>query len=200
MDEIVEMFHLTRGVRDVIHVTYEHIQKGPMTEMFDGHRYPIDADIKLPQSVANQFKSIQEMLEGYGLDPEALEHCQAALTDLEDIYRNVIYWNAVATLEAGQVWRWQTEVSTEYLRLVQARCPPALVVMAYYGAATSAVRTAWYTQQFGEYTVRGISAELDPSMQHWTIWPMQQVEERMAVLGSNPAQSESIYPKPLIGF
>ena len=200
MDEITELFFLTRGVRDVIHLTYEHIQKGPMVEMFGGHVYPPDAEVKLPQSVSKELDDIRQMLTQYGLDPEALTHCQSALTDLEEIYRNIVYWNAVSTLETGQVFRWQTMVTTEFVRLIQGRCPPALVILAYYAAGTTAVRTAWYTQNWGECTVRGVGLELDSSMQHWTVWPMQQIEERMAVLGSNPANAESDPAKPLIGF
>lgn len=34
------------------------------------------------------------MLSTSGLDPEAREHCQSALTDLEEIYRNVFWFSS----------------------------------------------------------------------------------------------------------
>jgi hypothetical protein len=37
MDEVVELFILTRGVRDVIHLAHQHISRGPLAELFEGH-------------------------------------------------------------------------------------------------------------------------------------------------------------------
>lgn len=197
-DAIAEVFFLTRGVADVIRVHYEHIRAGPMGKMFENQHYPEGTEVVLPPLVARQFERIREMLSTYGLDPGALEHCQKALSDLEDVYQNILYFGSTTQLETGQVFRWKVMVPTGYIRLVQARNPPALIIMAYYAAALTAIRTAWYTENFAEYALRGISLELDAAMQHFLTWPKQQLEERMAILGAQPAKFESSTPNPLI--
>ena len=203
IDDVVELFFLTRGVRDVILVTYEHITSGPMLEMFENSEYPAGTEVSLyvsclredfkdsqladaifrPQPVSDQFNSVRTFLKEYGLDPEALTHCESALNDLEEIYRNVQYFGHYKPIETGQVWRWKTMVTTGFVRLIAARCPPALVILAYYAASNTALRTAWYAQNWGEYVIRGISRELEPGMQYWLAWPTKQVEERMSSLG-----------------
>ena len=198
MDNVTELFFLIRGVRDVIDVTRDYIARGPMAELFDAHRMPEGTEITLPDEVSAQFSALRQMLVTWGLDPEALAHCQSALTDLDEIYRNIIYWASRGHVETGQVFRWKIMVNTGYVRLVQARCQPALIIFAYYAAATTAVRTAWYTQNWGEYAVRGVSFELDAHVLPLIEWPTRQVEQRMAALGVQ-LPPEQVTPMSLIG-
>ena len=106
MDAIAEIFFLTRGVRDVIHMHYARIREGPMQEMFENQRYAEGTKITLPQSIAVQFEDIRQMLAKSGLDSEALNQCEEALTELEDVYQNVMYFGQVTDVETGQIFRW----------------------------------------------------------------------------------------------
>lgn len=200
MDNVAELLFLTRGVRDVVEVTHDYIRQGPMGELFESHRMPAGTDVTLPEEVSNQLAAVSQMLSSWGLDSEALTHCQSALTDLEEIYKNISYWAARGHVDTGQVWRWKTMVTTGYVRLVQARCQPALIIFAYYAAATTAVRTAWYTQNWSEYAVKGVSLELDDTMQQWLEWPRRQVEERLTVLGVQLTEDDSTSLKTIIGY
>ena len=58
-------------MREVIALSMDHIRAGPMTGLFSGHVYPEGTVIELPTEVAAQFIALQQMLTGYGLDPEA---------------------------------------------------------------------------------------------------------------------------------
>ena len=200
MEDVAEFFFLTRGVRDVIDITHDHIRAGPLSQLFDANRMPEGTEVTLPLEVAEQFTALREMVAGWGLDAEALTHCQAALADLDEIYRNVYYWAARGEVYSGQVIRWITMVTTGYVRLVQARNQPALVIFAYFAAATSAVRTAWYIQNWGLFALRGLSLELEEDMLHWVHWPARQLEERMKVLGVElPREEAGATDKPLFG-
>lgn len=181
MDTVTEMFILTRGIVNVINLTREHIKQSPMMEMLRTRDYI--GVVHLPLCVSSQFDAIRHMLASYGLDQDALEHCQYALQKLEEVYKNISYFSPTHNMEIGDITRWQVIVSMGYVRLIQARIPPALVILAHYAAAITSVRTAWYTQNWAEYALRGISAALDSSMQHWIEWPVQQARERMSVLG-----------------
>lgn len=199
IDAVVELFYLTRGVRDVIDVCYAHIKAGPMAQMFEGHSFSTDTVVTLPAAVAARFADLAAMLETARLDPEALQHCRAALRDLEDIYKNILYFSSNDNaLETGQVWRWAVMVPTGYIRLVTARIAPALVILAYYAAATTAIRTAWYTEDWGAYTIQGVEAELDEEYRHWLDWPKEQGVRRLDVLSVQLPEDDG--RRPLIGF
>lgn len=200
MNDVIELFFLTKGVRDIIRVTGDHIRKGPMAPIFNATTYPDGIDILLPPSVADRVKALHRMVAQYGLDLDAAEHCHSALRELEHIYRNIQYWAGIGNVEIGHVWQWQTRVTNEFVKLIQARSPPALVILAHYAAGMSAVQQTWFTQNWAQFTIRGVSFELPARMQHWIEWPLQQVQESMAVLGVTTSKGE---PQPrtlFIGF
>lgn len=192
MDAVGELFVLTRGIRNVIHLAHEHSKQGPMAEMLRNQSgYPEDIDVELPPRVSACFEEIRHMLLTCDLDPEGVEDCRSALAEIEKIYKNIFYISATAKIETGDVSRWQVMVPMEYVRLLQARSPPALVILAYYAAAMTAIRTAWFTQGWAEYALRGISQALDGTMQQYIQWPMLQVEEKMNALGVGLADARS---------
>lgn len=110
-------------------------------------------------------------------------HCQTALTELGRIYKSIATIAKTSYIDIGDVSRWQVFVSMGYIRLLRARSAPALVILAYYAAAMTAIRTAWYTQNWAEYAIRGIHKELPPTMHEWIQWPLQQVQDQLGELG-----------------
>lgn len=186
MDAVTELFMLTRGIANVINLSREqreHILQSPLAEMLQNAAAPPDAEITLPVSVSARFEALRHMLVNYGLDQELLEHCQHALTELENVYRNIVYFAPLSDIEIAAVSQWQVKISMGYMRLISAHCPPALVILAYYAAAVTSIRTAWYVENWAEYALHGIGQSLDEDMQHWLKWPIQQVTEMMSELG-----------------
>lgn len=195
MDDIAELFVLTKGIRNIIQLAgKQQVTQGAMAVMFENSKaYPEGMEVPLPLHVSSCFEAMRHMLVTFGLDQGALEDCQSALAELEMIYKNIAHISTTGDIETGDVTRWQVMVPMGYVRLVQARTPPALVILAYYAAAVTAIRTAWYTQGWAECALRGISEALDGKMQQWIEWPMQQVQEKMSALGvrSPSVQSSS---------
>jgi hypothetical protein len=198
MESVAERFILTRGISDVIHATSGHVHNGPMVALFETQRLPPDVPPTLPADVEQHFVAIGTMLRSWGLDHEALEYCEAALSGLREIYAVLAYLGTQEIIEAGAVWRWPVEAPPGFIRLVRAGCQPACVIVAYFAAATSAVRHTWYVERWGGYVINGVELVLDESMQHWVTWPRQQWEVRMSSLGLElPARS--CEPVPLVG-
>lgn len=183
MNDVAELFFLTRGVRDIATAAQKQVWEGPLAPFFENTTYPAGTAIFLPSHVSEHFNRLHEMVAEYGLDIEALAHCQSALHELEDIYRNIQYWATLSRVDISHVWQWQTRVHTGYIKLIQARCPPALVILACYSAAVSAVHGSWFTQSWARKAIRGVGFELPARMQWWIEWPMQQMQSTMAVLG-----------------
>lgn len=182
MDTITELFILTRGVKNVIDLTCDHIMAGPMAALLETSRCPEVTEIVLPPIVLDQFEALDDFLILYGMDMNALEHCQTAMAQLRVVYRDIAYASRMGNLELGVISRWQVLVSMEYIKLIQTRIPPALIILAHYVAAMAVVETAWYTQDWAESALRGISQVLDISIQHWIHWPMEQVRDRLRIL------------------
>lgn len=126
-------------------------------------------------------------------------HCQSALTELGRIYKSIAYVALTTDLDIGDLSRWQVQVSMGYIRLIQARSSPALIILAYYAAAITAIRKAWYTQNWAEYTLRGINQELPPPMRHWIRWPLQQVHDHLSELGVRSPDFTSMQYSPYAG-
>jgi len=156
--------------------------------MFFGHSMPESEQdsVHLPTSVASQFHQLQTMLnEECSTDPDNLTHCSTALEGLRDIYRHVRYFALVDDVDMGRIWRWVVFVPTEYVQLLKARYPPALVILAYFSAINAMAQSEWFVEQFSAFSMQSLTMELDEMMQKWLEWPRQQMEVGFAALRDN---------------
>jgi len=185
VNTIAELFILTRGVRDMIQLSAEYIRTGPLAALLQIRRCPDRTETTLPASVSAQFEAVQHMLITYELDSNALHHCQTALLELREIYQNIAHILRTGNVELGDLSRWQVLVSMEYITLVQAHNPLALIILAHYAVAMTTVHTAWYTQVWAERALRSINRVLDGTMQRWMRWPVEQAKDRLSVLSPN---------------
>jgi hypothetical protein len=146
MDTITELFILTRGVKNIIGLTYEHITAGPMAVLLEKQCGPEVTEVNLPSVVKNRFEAVGQLLVTYGMDENAFQHCQTALTELQEIYQNIAYISCTDNVGLGVISRWQVMVPMDYIKLIQAHNPPALVILAHYVAAMAVVQASWYAQ------------------------------------------------------
>lgn len=182
MNTITELFILTRGIRDMIRLSFEQVSTGSKAPLLNIRHSPVPTDVDLPSSVSACFVACEQMLATYGMDPDALQHCETALLELQKMYQNIAHILRTGHIELGDIARWQVMVSMEYITLIQAHHPPALIILAHYAAAMTAVDTAWHARDWAECAIRGISHSLDSTMQHWMRWPMDQIRDRLSVL------------------
>lgn len=179
MEQVAELFLLTRGVRDLIHTCMEWVSSGPLGPMLDGHYIPDQHDVQLPVALQKQFINLQYMLEEC-CAVEYRPECERALRRLEDIYRNVLQVSATGEVETGQIWRWMLLVPCEFVTMIRACFPPALILLAHFAAVSLTVRKAWYTNDWGHYVLTGISMVLYGSdMYSYLDWPMEQARSNM---------------------
>lgn len=179
----------SRGVRDVKRATNDIVVTGPLAFMFRGHS-PMSpqasegSKIPLPDCVRSELSRLEEMLQEQ-CEPDELEHCSAALHELTQIYRNVQHFARISAVDTGHVLRWLTKVPLGFVRLMERRHQPALVVLAYFAAAMVAVRTVWFTKDWGVHALQGVRMALGESMRHWLEWPEEQVRTDLAALRGN---------------
>lgn len=199
IDSTLEVFHLTRGCRDIIRVCGQHIHSGPMSEMLQGHHFGDDTLVTLPNNVTSHFQDLRAMLLDFPFADRAhLEACQEALEFLETMYKNIMYFAKDSPIQVGQVWYWTTQTSPSFLRLVQERNASALIIIAHFAAATMAIQMAWFTENWGICCLRGVQAELDPEYHQWLEWPFEHANRHMDVLGVVVQPDD--HSRPLIGY
>ena len=150
MNTITDLFILTRGIKDMIQLSFEQVSTGSLAPLLNIRHSPLPSDVNLPSSVSACFVACGQMLGTYGMDPNALQHCESALLELKKLYQNMAHILRTGHIELGDISRWQVMVSMEYITLVQAHNPPALIILAHYAAAMTAVETAWHAQDWAE--------------------------------------------------
>ncbi|KAK3073642.1 hypothetical protein LTR53_004601 [Teratosphaeriaceae sp. CCFEE 6253] len=185
VDEIAEVIVLTKGMREVVAATQEHVLRTPLASMLVSHSLGDDekATLRLPEPVHVQFALLREMLQNHCADdPLTRRNCGEALDVLQDIYLNLVHFKRLDQVESGHIWRWPAAVPLEFVRLITARHPPTLVIVAYFAAATSCLGRGWYVRDWGTYTIEGITRALEGDVQHWLEWPRAHMKDELAIL------------------
>lgn len=107
VNAIAEQFILTRSVRDMILLSSEHIRTGPLAALLQIRRCPKPSSTRLPSSVSIRFEAIKHMLATYGMDSNAHQHCQTALLELREMYKNIAHILYTENVELGDISRCQ---------------------------------------------------------------------------------------------
>ncbi|KAK5689917.1 hypothetical protein LTR97_012677 [Elasticomyces elasticus] len=215
VDEIAEALTLTKGMREVVGMTAAHT---PISVMFTSYRMDAMQEryVQLPTEILTRFAALRDLCEqqcGSTSSPDAmttpssasssdpsnitdtLTPCLVAVTELQDIYLNLRHFMGLSRVETGTIWRWAACLPLDFARLITARHPVALVIVAHFAATTVALRKAWYVQDWGQYALEGIERELEDGMAGWLAWPRECLKGEMAVLlnvsGSGEYDSES---------
>ncbi|KAK5187947.1 hypothetical protein LTR16_009117, partial [Cryomyces antarcticus] len=83
IDDIVELFVLTRGVREVVKPSTVWINNGPLKPMLYGHVFPEFAERALPDSLQLHFDDLRDMVRDHRIDLAVQRFCVEALAELE---------------------------------------------------------------------------------------------------------------------
>lgn len=102
IDQILEMFMLTRGVKDVVTVYGEVIAKSSLAPMLVGYEAPHDAEITLPDTVHARLNDLTKLV-ATTCHQEQVDPCKDAISRLGWMYRVVAYHEAQGKLQTGQL-------------------------------------------------------------------------------------------------
>ncbi len=101
------------------------------------------------------------------------EHLREALEHLRELYHDIRRsLRTKGTVEAGLVWSWPVKVPAEYIRLIEARNPAALIILAHFATASTVVET-WYISGWCDYCLIGIEKCLPGDLKQWLRWPCE---------------------------
>lgn len=101
MEQVAELFLLTRGVRSVVEACREWLDATPMAPMLKGYETPRDDQVPLHASIDEQFTNLERMTETACSDEQQTRICKEAISCLRDVYRSVAHYDAKDTLQTG---------------------------------------------------------------------------------------------------
>jgi hypothetical protein len=169
IQEVLELSELIKGATEVTQTSRSWILAGIYAPIVSP--LPWD-DAVLPQAVLNAMEALKRDVIAATVDSENEKTmCTEAVRLLMENFRAVICnpnWKSI-------VWLWLTLVDRQFLSLLMARKPAALVIIAHYGVVLHFSRNSWWCKDWGSELVRYIYYELEPGWRPYIDWPVQEV-------------------------
>lgn len=191
VESICELLFLTRGVREVKETTGELVNKGPFSVVLFGHDVSAEVQVTMSPKILGVFRDLERMVLEYCLETDQRKHCSEALSFLHRVYETMLAKYSLGDLEMGQVWRWTAMLSYDFIKLVQAEYPPALVITAHFAVAAMMLRDTWSVSDWGKYALDGIRIALNGRLEEYLAWPEEQMASDNAGLKYGAATVET---------
>jgi hypothetical protein len=187
VESICELLYLTRGVREVKEATGERVSRGPFSIVLQGHELTADVQVNLSPKISSVFRELDINC----ADQEQRRFCSEAVTHLRDVFEGTLGKYHINDLEMGQVWRWTAMLSYDFIKMVQAHFPPALVITAYFTVAAMMLREQWFISNWGSLAFDGIRIALKGELEDYLVWPQEQMNSDNAGLKFGGATIET---------
>jgi hypothetical protein len=174
VDDILQSFVFTRGVRDVLRPAWGWLRASPISIMIQGNLLPNYEDFNLPRPLQAHLSDLTNMLQVL-CEPTAISACTVALTELEKIFKDIMFLRTDTELEMGVIVKWMPAVPGEFITLIRSRDPAALVLLAHFVILFELLRTRWYVQDWSSRAFLAVKCALPEREWPWLAWPEEQL-------------------------
>ncbi|KAL5313159.1 hypothetical protein ACEPPN_018892 [Leptodophora sp. 'Broadleaf-Isolate-01'] len=167
-------FFAIRGLLVLFGNNWRELAKGPFSPLLSQSSGPYTHESNPDDS---QLAKVHQLLapkdQASAEEERDLAVCRVALDKLRVV--SALPYAPCKTLPSiSSVYLWTGIVTDEYLQLVHARKPEALVVLAYYCVLLKKSNDIWYLRGVGENMLDAISNQLDEKWKPWITWAIQQ--------------------------
>lgn len=191
VDSICELMYLTRGVREVKEATGDLVQKGPFSVVLFGHQVSADVQVTMSPKILGVFRELERMVHEQCLEIDQRKHCSEAVSHLHSVYETMLAKYLLGDLEMGHIWRWTAMLSYDFIKMVQAEYPPALIITAHFTVASMMLKEMWYVSTWGDLALDGIRVALNGQLGEYMQWPEEQMASDNAGLKYGAATIET---------
>jgi hypothetical protein len=166
LDEFFEVFQLTRWLVSILVTSMERITASELNPLF----HPEDPPATMPDmwrlvvlslQRQNDIEAMRDPMHQTDLYDSAIEHLSHSLEQL---------------MKGGEpkvfAFSWSFRIPAEFLELLEARQPFALVVLAHYAVILHHLRDSWWMGDWGNRILQEIGEILDPEWQDLINWPI----------------------------
>jgi hypothetical protein len=190
LSDICELLYLTRGVREIKETSADALFRGPFWVMLVGHGMSADIPILLSPELQRVLQDLESMIHESCAGTEQLQLCKEALQQLRGMYEVTVFFQSRGELKLSHIWSWAANISSDFIKLLQAECPPALVITAYFTVAIHMMRDTWYVSSWGSYALNGICVALKGNLAVYISWPLEQIATDSESLTNGAAASK----------
>lgn len=191
VDSICELLYLTRGVREVKEATGDLVNRGPFSVVLFGHERSADVQVTLSPKMLGLFRLLERMVHDNCADWDQRKLCLDSLKYLQDVYEATIGRYVAGNLATGTIWRWTAILSYDFIKLVKAEFPPALVITAHFAVLSLLMRDLWWISDYGALAFEGIRVALKGELGECLQWAEEQVASDNAGLKHDAAIVEA---------
>ncbi|KAJ5213971.1 hypothetical protein N7449_001140 [Penicillium cf. viridicatum] len=166
LDEFFEVFQLTRWLVSILLTSMERITTDELDPLF----HPEDPLPTMPDMSRlvvlslqrqNDIEAMRDATHQTDLYDSAIEHLSHALEQL---------------MKGGEpkvfAFWWSFRIPAEFLELLEARRPFALVVLAHYSVILHHLKGSWWMGDWGNRILQEIGDILEPEWQDLINWPI----------------------------
>ncbi|KAH6972886.1 C6 zinc finger domain-containing protein [Ilyonectria sp. MPI-CAGE-AT-0026] len=171
VDDILDIFLLTRGIDSVLKTEEDNISKGALHEFFGLPKHPVPSMPAGLQALLDKLIDLQLQLETHQLD----DHIQALVgAEIISLISCIHYANATAPMpEVRIVSTWPMHFNPDFITLLRQRHPAAVALLAYFCVVVRITEsTFWFMKGWGLGVARSIANTIDPLWNSIIEWPM----------------------------
>ncbi|KXS99491.1 hypothetical protein AC578_3753 [Pseudocercospora eumusae] len=172
IDEICTWIRVIRGVGSSINPNWERLRTSEVAPVINAvaGRERVDrsqdSEILPLKDLANEVAD-QESRDVY---LKAIDELHAILLSVRLESHSDDRWTIPMTLS------WAVVIPSQYLDLLTAHEPVALVILSHYAVLFEYQRRSWWIHNWSKWTQEAVHQYLDESLWKWTEWPRSQVE------------------------
>jgi hypothetical protein len=175
LHDICELLYLTRGVREIKETSSEALFRGPFWVMLLGNGFHTEYSVVLSDELRQTLRGLESMVHECCVDAEQLRICTEALRLLTRMYKIAVFFQSRGELQLSHIWCWAAELAGDFIKLLQAEFPPALVITMHFTVAAHLMRETWFVSSWGRLALNGICAALDGRLSNHTAWAIEQI-------------------------
>lgn len=180
LEAATSWMRLTRGVGSVVVAVREGIRKSKFELLLHGHMS--DAVYPLPEDCA----AVVDRLPTLWMSSSTSTSEQLTFDDTFRLLKSdlgvVHNFVSIQKCDLGMALSWSGRVTPEFVALLAARKPVALVILAYFCVVLDAARDFWCIDVMPARLIRSVHALLDDNYRAWIRWPMEAIQLSLAQL------------------
>jgi hypothetical protein len=169
-----ELIILIKGLPSIVKYTDlgAVLYNGPLGALMQTqHRTPRDPDPSPKREmVAYHLHHLSEGIRAHSCDDKNIQVCLSAIETLHQVGTELNHSN-----DHALAFLWPMRVNPDYLTLLEARVPEALLVFTYYCAILYITSSTWWTKAWPRSILESVREIIDKKWSPWLSWPLELV-------------------------
>lgn len=165
VEDLLDIFILTRGVHDLLRTSDHIISKGPLQELFYLPEDSSSPQLAEVQAVIDRLGVLGSRIATRDLDSSVAALSEAGIHSLVVCIRSATAIRVVTT--------WPVYLSADFIALLRQCHPAPMSILAYFCVIIRATEAKfWYLRGWGVHVLTSITYRVEPSWKDLIEWPL----------------------------